>query len=282
MTVYPTHNWDVWRFHRVPRDYWDPATLSAQDALKYTEALAGEMSVDELEDWYRVSVAQLSAAPMSIPPAKYGGLIAVLQKAYPDHSWNIAKFDLQSKKASQRKMKSQIEKLLSHLGKLEILEDYRHPEMLYSSTGLKMELDLYIPALQLGIEYQGPQHYHDLYNYAQRRARRMRDWEKAKMCESRGITLVEIPYWWDEQSDSLAAELKHARSNLEIEVDMSQLISRHPPTRFLLKHAYPKRRGSYCAFPTVSYPSLNLTLLTNMRLHRHNCSTVQHPVSARH
>jgi hypothetical protein len=113
MSIYPNHNWDVWRFHRVPRDFWDPATLTPQEAKRYADALGEEIDVHTLDDWYRVSLAQLASSGFSMPPQRHGGLIAVLQKAYPDHAWDVAKFEMQSKKASQRVMKNQLSKILA-------------------------------------------------------------------------------------------------------------------------------------------------------------------------
>jgi hypothetical protein len=135
--------------------------------------------------------------------------------------------------------------------------------LLFEDTELKMELDLYVPALRLGIEYQGPQHYHDLYGYAQFRFRRLKDLQKVARCKARGITLVLIPYWWDEKIASFAAELAHARPDLAIPSTListgitqlspaTQLIPRQPPIQSLRRHAYPKRRGASSSFPNTS------------------------------
>ena len=38
-----------------------------------------------------------------------------------------------------------------------------------------------------------------------------RDQEKRKACEKAGITLIEIPYWWDDSIETLAETLKKHR-----------------------------------------------------------------------
>ena len=63
-------------------------------------------------------------------------------------------------------------------------EDYRHPEMEHSS-GLPMELDVYVEKLKLAFEYQGKQHYTPVYwmgrDFA---AQKRRDKEKQEACEA--------------------------------------------------------------------------------------------------
>lgn len=77
-----------------------------------------------------------------------------------------------------------------------------------------MELDVYIPELHLAIEYQGEQHYKTLYFSGDQSQQRKRDEEKWNACKKAGITLVEVPYWWDCSIASLAATISNARPEL--------------------------------------------------------------------
>ena len=62
---------------------------------------------------------------------------------------------------------------------------------------MELKLDIFLPKLSLAFEYQGHQHYnhflpaHKLTNQIER------DQEKRDICKEKGITLIEIPYWWD-------------------------------------------------------------------------------------
>ena len=56
-----------------------------------------------------------------------------------------------------------------------------------------MELDVYLPQKLLAFEYQGQQHYFDVYSMGNLWIQKERDKEKKKACTEKGITLIEIP-----------------------------------------------------------------------------------------
>lgn len=96
--------------------------------------------------------------------------------------------------------KSKLEKLVSKklrmtLTNIAILENTR-PDWLISSQGERLELDFYIPTLDIAIEVQGQQHYtfvsHFHLNQNGFTDQLRRDREKRYLCECKGITLLEI------------------------------------------------------------------------------------------
>lgn len=98
---------------------------------------------------------------------KFGNLGGALRYAFPDVEWSSSFFAVTRKKSVQRWLKLQIENLVPGV---EIVEDYLHPELnwgklmfssVYLAENIKhMELDLWLPAYRIGIEYQGKS-YHE-------------------------------------------------------------------------------------------------------------------------
>jgi hypothetical protein len=69
------------------------------------------------------------------------------------------------------------------------------PKWLRNSTGHLLELDGYCPQLKLAFEHQGAQHYRSVGRFRRVSVAgiQQRDAVKRSLCDSRGITLIEIP-----------------------------------------------------------------------------------------
>jgi hypothetical protein len=72
--------------------------------------------------------------------------------------------------------------------------NYRHPDLAFSKTKQPMEVDIYVPSLAFGIEYQGLQHFQRVPVFGSFTNQKDRDQEKRKTFQQNGITVVEIPY----------------------------------------------------------------------------------------
>ncbi len=87
--------------------------------------------------------------------------------------------------------------------------------MLFSQSNRPMQLDIFVPCLALAFEYQGIQHYEDVYYFGNSvRLYEQRDEEKRQACRSQCITLVEVPYWWDHSVDSLVSSIQQKRPDI--------------------------------------------------------------------
>jgi hypothetical protein len=93
-----------------------------------------------------------------------------------------------------------------------------------------MELDIYLPKEQLAFEYQGHHHYHDIYVMGNLWQQKERDKEKREACLQKGITMIEVPYWWDKQPSSLIATIHKHRVDLLLQHQIGEPIPDSPET----------------------------------------------------
>lgn len=114
----------------------------------------------------------------------------------------------------------------------EIIENYKDPK-LDRTSGTMIELDIYLPQEKLAFEYQGEQHFYDIYFLGGKWGQQQRDNEKRQACIENGITLIEIPYWWDFEKESLMATIYKQRSELFSTKPIDkQPIPNQPPNGF--------------------------------------------------
>jgi hypothetical protein len=110
---------------------------------------------------------------------------------------------------------SMIRTLKSIFPDTSILENYTHPDLGFTVTRRKGQLDAFLPTLMLAFEYQGEQHYgHTTYERETTRIQMQRDEEKAFQAKQQGITLIHVPYWWDGTKQQLEATIASVRPEL--------------------------------------------------------------------
>jgi hypothetical protein len=106
--VFPNHQWIAWKFHQVPRGYWN----RKDNQRKFLDWLTKELQVNKNDDWYRISKKQIrNVAPVTLFRSKTLG--AVLSELYPEYSWSIQKFQDGAFKASQRVLATSVQELFS-------------------------------------------------------------------------------------------------------------------------------------------------------------------------
>jgi hypothetical protein len=132
--------------------------------------------------------------------------VGVLQCAYPDVDWDEKALTRRSKKSVQRWLRVLVEQIFPAQ---EVMEDFRHPQLRYLCTEKMGELDIFLPQLNLALEYHGKQHYVDMASssFAPVEAYAARDLQKQQLCKQAGIVLVEVPFWWDKKLPSLRATI---------------------------------------------------------------------------
>ena len=159
-------------------------------------SLIVKYNITQKKDWYRL---------------KYkNNLFSALKLFYPSEKWKKSNFISRSKKITQRLLFSFTRMIYPSLL---IFENYFHPKLIpkQNTVGKSYELDIFIPALQLALEYQGQQHYDDLpsgFGACSIELNKERDVEKEKLASSLHIKIINIPYWWDLSLSSLLSSIQ--------------------------------------------------------------------------
>lgn len=202
---YPEKQWDIYTSRpKIAGDHWSEVS----HIREFLEKVREELLVDDKEDWTRVSRDQLSSLG-GAGLSKRMTLNEALRLAYPDEDWSCLNDVTRSKRSTQRLIMVYLRQLLPE--NVEIIEEFRHKDLGSGSESGRekhaLELDFYLPDFQVGIEYNGQQHYHELAFFGPLEQYQRRDREKQQLCDRNGIKLITVPYWWDNSVDSLAATL---------------------------------------------------------------------------
>lgn len=206
---------------------------------EYFDSVAKQLNISHYTDWYRISRPQILSFGGKSVYAKFGSLGSALAYAYPDIRWDFQKFAHRGKKAEQRRLRVALESLLPGVA---IIEDYQHPELIWKNSDRPIELDLWIPKLQVSLEYQGEHHYHSLdlaFGPSVASQYSERDLEKLSLCKLHGITLIYIPFWWDGERESLAATLYRSRPDV-FPVSAADPIPSEMPSRLIAEKGFAK------------------------------------------
>jgi hypothetical protein len=223
--VYPEYNWCIWRFDSVHTGFWN----SDQNVLGYLRWVEDQLNLTTKQEWSEVTTEQINRLKGSFLLKKYGGLANLLQKyiSSPLRSKSAQFFAMQSTVLKQSKSQTHLLKKLQELfPHFEITTNYRHPELVFSESNSKMELDIFIPATNLAFEYQvcqqeiansflqGEQHFAWHFKFGSPKQQKEHDQQKREACQQAGISLVEVPYWWDLSASSLVLFIKTCRPDL--------------------------------------------------------------------
>ena len=194
------------KFDQKPKGFWD----NLNNIRNFLEFVKKEYKINMNLDWYRVSKTQIQDLGGSSLLQKYT-LFDLLNLVYPNENWDKKLFSNSDKRSSQRWLFLQVQKLFPDH---EIIEDYFHQEVTRIS-GYPVQFDVFIPSKNIAFEYQGQQHYEDSpASFSSLELYKSRDLEKQQICKEKGISLIIVPYWWDNKLFSLQKICKNYNLHL--------------------------------------------------------------------
>ncbi len=88
-TVYPEHDWVMWRFGNTPKDFWENDSHHKQ----FFDWLGTQLEYKEMDDWYNVTVDSINHHGKGLLTQHYNTSPSqALQTVYPEHDWMMWRF----------------------------------------------------------------------------------------------------------------------------------------------------------------------------------------------
>ena len=181
---------------RVSYNYWkDPKNVKS-----FIEKFEQKNRMFETTDWYRVSIIQLCQTDGGYSLLRrFGSIYNLLKEVYPNIRWNKKLIAKNNKRSEQWRIFTIVREIFPDR---EVIEEYNHPTASRES-GNSVELDVFIPSLNLAIEYHGKHHYEDIPAFGPSELYQIRDNEKIELCQKYNIKLLVIPYFFKGSDEDL-------------------------------------------------------------------------------
>jgi len=87
---YSEHKWQLWKFHAVPRRFWD----SKENERRFLDWLGEKLGYKRMDDWYQIDILNISKnGGLGLITYKYNSSpYNLLTSVYSEHNWIIFNF----------------------------------------------------------------------------------------------------------------------------------------------------------------------------------------------
>lgn len=101
----------------------------------------------------------------------------------------------------------------------------------YPTTKYHMEFDIYISEYNICFEFQDMYHYTPIWYFQNTQEFiQNKDYIKKNMALQKSMSLVVVPFWWNGASETLIAEIKFQRPDIDLpDISHGQFINLNPP-----------------------------------------------------
>jgi len=213
INVYPEYNLKPWKFKKVPRRFWS----QFENQNKYFASLYEDLGISNASDLTISQRRDLLASAMI-----QKRIFRIIENQFLPI--NLKKILIPSK------IQIYLHKMVSKLfPEYDVLFRFKRNDLYYKISDKDMVLDVYIPKLNIAFDYKGVQHYSFHWRFGSVDKLHIRDQERQEICKKLGITLIIIPYWWDETIESLAATITKYVPKIKFEIKQSLPISEQAP-----------------------------------------------------
>lgn len=208
VTCYPEFAWMPWSFRHLPHTFWSDSKMQRE----YVDWIGEHFGIETMDEWLRVSKSSVMqiGGQVSERFLKYkGSWMQALYSVYPEYNWP----SVMHSSEGQQKVFDMLQSLLPWS------EIYTNYSFMYSKKQT-LELDFFLPSLSLALEYQGGQHHSPRFGQSNELEQRKRkDEQKRRVCSLKGITLIEIPFWWQNSSSALVNTIRRLRPEIPLHTD---------------------------------------------------------------
>lgn len=232
-TLRPKTNWNFWKFKKSARGLWH----NKERQVEYLNWLSDTLGLVGYQDWYDVTSADFEANyGVSLLGLYSASVSECVMTILDEHPWEKIFFYKNEFKRERRLYGI----IACGLPKFKVHFRYKHPQISHRLSNRPMEFDVFVEELNLGIEYQGQQHYEPIERFDGKdkakaiesfQHRLLLDQEKREQAQKLQLNFWEIKYSdWD---GSLAYIIKQLKLKFDINLEREIILKNASKRGFL-------------------------------------------------